>query len=233
MPVGKVLIVDDHPIILWGLKAMVEQMVPGAQVRALGSGREARELFRTDADHDLVLLDLELADDDGLALLAHLRECNPSLTVVVMSGSERREDVMYALDLGVMGFLPKRLSTEALTDALKLVLAGGVYVPPLPPAEPAPAGRPAVPSSQPTPSSQPDYALLADLSVIGLTPRQSEVLMLMLRGKQNKEIARLLDVSVETVKDHVSVVLRTLGVSTRTQAVLAVAELQKHRRRKF
>ena len=109
-----------------------------------------------------------------------------------------------------MGFVPKRSGTDLLTEALQLVLAGGIYVPPL-----------GFLPQQATP--EPAKPVLPGLP--GLTPRQNAVLALLLQGKPNKIIARELDIAVDTVKDHVAAVLKLLGVSTRTQAVLAVGQL--------
>jgi DNA-binding NarL/FixJ family response regulator len=178
----------------------------------------------------LVLLDLQLGDANGFDLLAELRQTWPALPVVVVSASDRSGDVIRAIDLGAMGFLPKRMSTEELANALRLVMAGGIFVPtmssndvaadseepmPLTGASPMPAGD----SYQPMPSHQ----------ELGLTPRQHDVLTLLLQGKPNKDIARRMGLSVETVKDHVQAVLRGLGVSSRTQAVLAVGQMTQRR----
>jgi DNA-binding NarL/FixJ family response regulator len=126
-----------------------------------------------------------------------------------------------------MGFLPKRMTTEDLADAIRLVMAGGIFVPtmsvnPMRDAdEPAPAGSAA-------PASGGDS--LPSFEELGVTPRQADVLTLLLQGKSNKDIARRLGLSVETIKDHVQAVLRALGVSSRTQAVLAVGQMTQRRR---
>jgi DNA-binding NarL/FixJ family response regulator len=128
--------------------------------------------------------------------------------------------------------VPKRSSNEMLFDALRMVMSGGLYVPPMMlgldartvegdtvPDVMRPVGKPAQESG---------YQKAADsLQAIGLTPRQGDVLGLLLQGKPNKLIARELNVSVETVKDHVAAVLRALGVNSRTQAVLAVSQMQQ------
>lgn len=223
----KVLLVDDHPLILSALKAMIENLVPGVVVNAVSSAREARFTLNVQQDHDLMLLDLQLGDASGFDLLAEVRQSSPGLSVVVLSSSDRASDVIQAIDLGAMGFLPKRMTTEELADALRLVMAGGIYVPsmtvnPVHDADdpgPAPAGAGPV-----GPDSLPSFEEL------GITPRQAEVLTLMLQGKPNKDIARRLGLSVETIKDHVQAVLRALGVSSRTQAVLAVGQMTQARR---
>jgi len=223
----QILLVDDHPLILSGLKVLVESLREGVQVCCAGSAAAAREHLQHAAEFQLVLLDLHLGDANGLDLLSEIRAAYPALPVVMISGSERSSDVIRAIDLGAMGYVPKRSSTEMLSQALQLVLAGGIFVPPLKlglddnvmpteeyPAEVAPLPVPAVPSA-------------AALDGITLTPRQHEVLSLLLQGMPNKLIAREMNLSVETVKDHVAAVLKVLGVSTRTQAVLAVSELSR------
>jgi DNA-binding NarL/FixJ family response regulator len=222
----KVLLVDDHPLILSALKAMIENLSPGVMVNAVSSAAAARAVLQAEHDHDLMLLDLQLGDANGFELLIEVRRTDPELSVVVLSSSDRASDVIQAIDLGAMGFLPKRMTTEDLAEALRLVIAGGIYVPTMTlcqvhdadDSRTAPADRASAPDSMPSFES------------MGLTPRQADVLTLLLQGKSNKDIARRLVLSVETVKDHVQAVLRALGVSSRTQAVLAVGQMTQKRR---
>src|SRR4030095_12386182 len=122
------------------------------------------------------------------------------------------------IDLGAMGFVPKRASNETLQEALHVVMQGGIYVPQMSMSEAAApvAGDPASFAAQHS---------AAAMAAFKLTPRQTDVLALLLRGMSNKLIARELNLSVETVKDHVAAVLRALGVNSRTQAVLAVSQM--------
>jgi DNA-binding NarL/FixJ family response regulator len=228
----KVLLVDDHPLILSALQTVIKGLGDDVTVLGAGSAAEARAALQQDADFDLVLLDLALGDADGFEVLTEFRAAYPALPVVVVSASDRTSDVIRAIDLGAMGFVPKRSSNEMLFDALRMVMSGGLYVPPMMlgldarttegdtvPDVMRPVGKPAQESG---------YQKAADsLQAIGLTPRQGDVLGLLLQGKPNKLIARELNVSVETVKDHVAAVLRALGVSSRTQAVLAVSQMQQ------
>jgi len=128
--------------------------------------------------------------------------------------------------------VPKRASNRDLFEALRMVMSGGVYIPPimLGLAPPPPGGDTVPAVMRPAPPDQPLPAPEATQKVrsfesLGLTPRQAEVLALLLKGMPNKLIARELSLSVETVKDHVAAVLRALGVSSRTQAVLAVSQM--------
>jgi len=224
----KVLLVDDHPLILSALQAMIQELDPDVKVTAVGSAAAARSALAADANFDLVLLDLQLGDASGFDVLVEMRKARPALPVVVISASDRASDVIQAIDLGAMGFVPKRASNDTLVDALRLVMAGGIYVPAMHLGSQAgPASRsasPAIPVAETA-----TYQVTPSFEELGLTPRQADVLTQLLQGKPNKEIARRLGLSVETVKDHVQAVLRALGVSSRTQAVLAVSQMTQQR----
>jgi DNA-binding NarL/FixJ family response regulator len=227
----KVLLIDDHPLILQALQTVIQSLGNDTTVVGASSARAARETLKAEGDFDLVLLDLHLGDADGFEVLAEFRRTYPALPVVVVSASDRHSDVIKAIDLGAMGFVPKRASNDSLFEALNMVMSGGIYIPPMtlgsepgskPEGDTVPSvlrvvGEHAQDSSLPGATSP-----LAD---IGLTPRQTDVLALLLKGLPNKLIARELNLSVETVKDHVAAVLRALNVSSRTQAVLAVSQM--------
>ncbi|MBK6852221.1 MAG: response regulator transcription factor [Burkholderiales bacterium] len=242
------LLLDDHPLILSAMQALVQGL--GPHVRAVGveTPNEAFAYLDEHQDVDIVLLDLKLGIADGFEVLVELRSKHPMVPVVIVSASESPADVIRALDCGAMGFVPKRASNEMLFEALHMVLSGGLYVPPLltqqAPAQPAlsepsrsamldeiaaadQAISPGNPAQRMPASSMRDDARAAQalFDTLGLTPRQLEVLRLLLQGQPNKLIARELGLSVETVKDHVAAVLRALGVNSRTQAVLAVNQM--------
>lgn len=219
----KVLLVDDHPLILAALRAVIEELGESIRVIAVESAAAAREALAPTGDFELVLLDLQLADVSGFELLEEFRMDYPGLPVVVISSSDRSSDVIRAIDLGAMGFIPKRSSTETLEHALRRVMSGGIYVPTMRVSDEA---EPAVWRGRGQPPLR-ESAANAALQDLSLTPRQTEVLNLLLQGKPNKIIARELGVSVETIKDHVAAVLKALGVSSRTQAVLAVGQMRR------
>ncbi len=220
----KVLLIDDHPLILAALQSVIEGLGSHVSVVGVAGARAARDALGTDAGFDLMLLDLHLGDADGFELLVELRNAWPAIPVVVVSASDRSADVIRAIDLGAMGFVPKRASNDVLTEALEIVMSGGIYVPPVAMQSYGEhdAGNGAHDAA---PAAAGDAPRPAALSAFKLTPRQTEVLGLLLRGQSNKLIARELNLSVETVKDHVAAVLRTLGVNSRTQAVLAVSQM--------
>lgn len=228
----KVLLVDDHPLILSALKAVIQGLGDDVTVVGASSAAAARQTLKSDAEFDLVLLDLQLGDANGFDLLAELRAAYPALPVVVVSASDRTSDVIRSIDMGAMGFVPKRASNDTLFEALRLVMSGGIYVPPM--TMGIDSGGTAPPEAETVPgymkvigtqAAQSDYQTTPTLAALGLTPRQTDVLALLLQGKPNKLIARDLNLSVETIKDHVAAVLRALGVNSRTQAVLAVSQM--------
>jgi DNA-binding NarL/FixJ family response regulator len=239
----KVLLVDDHPLVLSALQAVIQSIGGDTTVVGVETAEAARAALRDDADFDLVLLDLALGerDGDGFELLDEFRATYPAVPVVVVSASDRTSDVIRAIDGGAMGFIPKKSTHAELHHGLRLVMTGSMYVPPhllgLPFGRGLGLGAgdtlPGVPRSAPDTAAGPlgtgarpePHQKVPTMKDIGLTPRQSEVLSLLLQGLPNKLIARQLNLSVETVKDHVAAVLRALGVSTRTQAVLAVSQM--------
>jgi DNA-binding NarL/FixJ family response regulator len=218
----KVLLIDDHPLILSALQGVIQGLGSHVSVVGVAGARGAREALAAEPGFDLVLLDLRLGDADGFELLVELRNGWPAVPVVVVSASDRSADVIRAIDLGAMGFVPKRASNETLTEALHVVMSGGIYVPPM---TMGGIGESAAPEGEGAPHADAGMPRPQALAAFKLTPRQTDVLGLLLRGQSNKLIARELDLSVETVKDHVAAVLRALGVNSRTQAVLAVSQM--------
>lgn len=249
----KVLLVDDHPLILSALQTIIHTLDDAVVVLTADNPDDAFALLARDTGVDLVLLDLGLGQQvDGFAVLADLRSRYPALPVVVVSATEQLADMVRAVDMGAMGFVPKRTPNPELFEALALVLAGGVFIPPAllglmrlsggnlgdlaaeADAAAAAAGLAGAPpvlqpmvSNFPAPAGGAAAAPRAGMAALGLTPRQGEVLTLLLKGLPNKLIARELNVSVDTVKDHVAAVLRALGVNSRTQAVLAVSRMSQ------
>jgi DNA-binding NarL/FixJ family response regulator len=247
----KVLLIDDHPLVLNALTDIIHTLDQRVQVLTADGPAQVFALLADDDAVDLALLDPQLADGvDGFALLADLRQRYPALPVVVMAANDQLSDMVRAVDLGAMAFVPKRTPIDELHAALALVLSGGVYIPQallglmrlqleqgaagngaatpagptvlqpmLDKAAPSVAGTAAV--AAPTLADQPRLSM----ATLGLTPRQTDVLSLLLKGLPNKLIARELNVSVDTVKDHVAAVLRALGVNSRTQAVLVVSRM--------
>ena len=170
-------------------------------------------LIEANPDLHLILLDLSLPDRDGFAVLADLRKRFATISLVVLSALDDRDNVLRALDLGALGFIPKSAPREVMVNALRLVFSGGVYIPP------EALVRTKAKETQPVPGRA---VSAADL---GFTGRQMEVLGLMMLGKSNKAISRILDVAEPTVKHHVTAILKALKVTNRTEAVIAVGAL--------
>jgi len=202
----KILVVDDHVLIREALRGLFRDLKPDAVVLEAADAAQAVALLAEQPDIALILLDLSLPDRDGLGLLAELRARYPGISVVVLSGFADRANVMRALDQGALGFIPKSAGREVMTSALSLVFSGGVYIPPEILASNAPTAKPQLPPSD-----------------LGLTGRQTDVLALMMQGKSNKAICRRLDLAEATVKNHVTAILKVLGVSNRTEAVLVAS----------
>ena len=209
----KLLVVDDHHLIREGLRPLLEELADGEAVEVIEAETLARALAEAAVhpDFDLALVDLRLPDVVDLEGVSTLRARHPALPIVVMSGENEPGLVRAALDHGALGFIPKSSSSKVILGALRLVLAGGTYIP-----------REAMDAASGAPTHRPGGSNGAGL---GLTPRQSEVLLLVLKGKSNKAIGRELALAEGTVKNHVAAVLKALNVTTRTQAVIAAAKL--------
>jgi DNA-binding NarL/FixJ family response regulator len=212
----KFLVVDDHALIRDAMRGVLKELKDEAIVLEAASSRQAMDLIPQHPDLALILLDLQLPDRDGIEAMGELRELYPAISVVMLSAFNDRDNVVRALDNGALGFIPKTDSREVLLGALRLILAGGIYIPP------------EILTLGPAMTAAPDKAAAAKRpspAELGLTERQVDVLALMMEGKNNKLICRALDLAEPTVKNHVSAILKALGVTNRTEAVLAVAAL--------
>ena len=208
----QIIVVDDHALIREALRGVLKELEGSATVLEAPDGRQALRLIE---DHDginLVLLDLNLPDRDGMALLEGLRKSHPAISIVVLSASHDRDKMMRALDLGALGFIPKSSSREVMVNALRLIFSGGIYIPPEILTH---SGLRPVAAAKAT-TSPTDF---------GLTSRQVEVLALMMQGRSNKTICRILDLAEPTVKNHVTSILKALNVSNRTEAVIKAGTL--------
>lgn len=214
----KVLVIDDHPLILEALRHVLAQLDIDLEVLDAASAEAGRRLVDEHPDASLALLDLTLPGADGFQLLAEFRAAHPAVPVVVLSASERHVDVLRALDMGAMGYIPKRSSNSVMLQALRLVLSGGIYVPA---AAIGPGVEPAGGRTPPAPAP----ALRTTPRELGLTERQAEVLGCILQGLPNKLICRRLALAEGTVKIHVAAILRALNVHNRTQAVIEASRL--------
>jgi DNA-binding NarL/FixJ family response regulator len=207
----KLLVVDDHALVREGVKHVLLTMGSDVEVLEAGSAEEALQVIEDNADLDLVLLDVGLPGMNGFELLQVLRERGSTPRVAMLSAADDKSGVMSALQGGAAGFIPKAYSRELMTQAVRLVLAGGIYVPPH-----------VVGVGVPVPAA-PDSA-----RHLKLTDRQTQVLGLLAQGKSNKAIASALSISEPTVKAHVTEVLRVLKVTNRAEAAIAARRLGFH-----
>lgn len=203
----KLLVVDDHAIVREGLAAMLRQLGTDTEVLQAADGAAGLRLAEAHPELDAVFLDLQMPGVDGMSAVPEFGKRRPELPVIVLSSSEDPHDVRRALALGALGYVPKSARPDTLLSALRLVLSGNLYVPPLM-LEPAEAASPALAGTESGPQG-------------GLTERQLEVLRLLGAGKPNKEIGRELGLSDKTVKAHVTAIFKTLQVVNRTQAASA------------
>ncbi|MCX9148336.1 response regulator [Erythrobacter sp. WG] len=199
----RVLIVDDHGLIRDGLRAILLSSFPDCDIAEAASFTEALERLEAMPDPDLVLLDLNMPDAQRFSALEQLRVDFPSLPVVMVSGSYDRVTVRDALAAGAAGFLPKTLDRATILDAIQQVMAGEIYVPE---------------ELQVDPDAEASDKIRKLID--SLTPQQRVVLGQLVAGRLNKQIAHELDISMTTVKAHVSAILCKLNVFSRTQAVI-------------
>ena len=211
----KVLLLDDHVLIRDAMRGVIAELQPDAVIIEAGTCIEGLSLIEQHGDVALIMLDLGLPDRNGFEVLEELRERYPATSVVMLSAMNDRDSVVKALAKGALGFIPKSGSREVLVSALRLILAGGIYIPP----------EILIESDAASASPQLSEAR-ASPAGLGLTPRQLEVLGLMMQGKSNKLICRALNLAEPTVKNHVSAILKALRAANRTEAVLAAAEFK-------
>lgn len=217
----KVLIADDHRLIIEGVKLKLAELDP--MVEAVVA-MNLEELDRAVAEHgdtlDLALVDIAMPGTQGHQHVTKLRAQAPSLPVIVLSGSEDAELMRSLIDMGVLGFIPKAYSPDVMLSAIRLVLAGGIYIPPLLLAHAQAQGW------QPTEAPAADSSRCVDGLRNLLTERQIDVMRLLSQGKPNKLIARDLGISEGTVKIHLAAIFRALNVRNRVEAVVASRRLQ-------
>ncbi len=223
----KILTVDDHALIRAGLSTILQELAEHVTVVEAADGAGAVSMLLEQKDIELVLLDVKLPDCDGLSLLCDLVARHPSLPIVVLSADSDAAAVTRAIDAGAAGFLPKSGLNLVLIPALRLVLAGGIYVPKEVLGYGGLRSRAAL-AGQPEPALHPgsaDDEAPGMPEPLTLTERQNEVLARLLQGKSNKQISRELDLAEATVKVHVRAILRALNVNSRTEAVVAFSRL--------
>ena len=207
------LIADDHPLFRAALRQAAADAVADTQIFETDSLDGVLAVLDREPGIDLVLLDLHMPGNHGLAGLAAIRAQYPGVAVVVVSANDDPRVVRRALDHGAAGFLPKSASLDELREAIRAVLACEQW---LPMSLKASVAR--------THSSSADAELAARLA--SLSPQQFRVLTLVAQGLLNKQIADRLDVQERTVKAHLSAIFERLAVRNRTQAGVVLRGLE-------
>lgn len=203
------LIADDHPLFREALRGAIARVLPDARLYEADGVEALYPLVEREPNADLLLLDLTMPGAQGFSALVHLRAMYPQLPIVVVSGREESAVMRRALDHGAVGFIPKSADAATLGTAITAVLQGDRWAPP---------------GAFAAPAATADEHAVAQ-RVRELTPQQFRVLQMLGAGLLNKQIAFELGVSEATVKAHMTAILRKLGASNRTQAVLIAGKL--------
>ncbi|WP_067518325.1 response regulator [Endozoicomonas ascidiicola] len=203
-----IIIADDHPLFRTALKSSVLQALDEPEIHETGSIAGLQTLLESALSPDLILLDLNMPGAHGLSGLIFLRGQYPSVPVAVVSASEDSQVVHKVMNHGANGFIPKSTPLHDLKDAVINILQGGNWWPE---------------NIQP---SEAQGKSDIETKLASLTPQQFRVLGMISEGLLNKQIAYDLSVSEATVKAHVTAIFKKLGVRSRTQAVIAIKELE-------
>jgi len=196
----KILIADDHVLFREGMVHILQPLDDNVSVIETGNVDQTLAVVAKNDDIDLVLIDLFMPGRNGFDALKEISQNQPTLPIVVLSASNNQQDIHKAIELGAMGYIRKDSSSSVMLNALRLIIAGEIYIP--------------------------SSALHSSKQQTQLTGRQLDVLKLMDEGLANKLIADRLNISEPTVKMHISAIFRELNVNNRTQAVLKARDLQ-------
>lgn len=212
------LISDDDDFFRIALSSVLKRKLGFADVISTSSFDEAVEHLAEGTEVGLALFDLNMPGMDNWANLRTVRTSYPRVRVSVVSASQNRKDILMALSTGLHGYVYKGLGAEEMERALRLICEGIIYVPPI------------LTEWAVTPLLERDGMLnilssRSEQLVMNLTPRQKEILNLLVVGKSNKAMARSLGLSEGTVKFHLAAVFRVLGSSNRVEAATAGTEL--------
>ena len=212
----RILIADDHQLIAEGARLKLAELGPGTEFTIALNVAELRHALRQESPPALALIDLTMPGVHGREHLAEVIAAWPGVPVIVLSGAESPALIRELLAMGVQGFIPKAYSADVMLSAVRLVLSGGVYIPPMM----LQADEPLV-APPPSTTGEGAAAQLEERLHQLLTERQLDVLRLLSTGKPNKVIASDLGISEGTVKIHLAAIFRALNVRNRVEAVVA------------
>lgn len=210
-----IIIIDDDDFFQVAIKAVLRDRFDVETVVVCATAQEAITQLSDGIHFGLALVDLNMPGIDNRQLLDTLKAAQPDIHLVVLSASRSREDILMALSAGAQGFINKGLGIGETESALQQIADGSVYVPPF------------TPQSKDDAPESPSEDDGASLPLSALTPRQLEVLRLLVAGQPNKGIARALDINHSTVKFHLSFIFRILGASNRVEAAILGARMLK------
>jgi len=206
----QILIADDHPLFRTALRGSLQQIYPQARILEAADMPQTRDLLEQHRDCELVLLDLHMPGSYGFAGLVSLRNQFPAVATLIISANENPQTIRQALDFGAQGYVSKRSTPDEIATALQAVSRGQLWIPP--------AIARQLEGSRTAPPSIAQRLTL-------LTPQQHRVLELVAEGLLNKQIADRLNIQERTIKAHVSAILEKLEVRNRTQAGVALRQL--------
>ncbi|WP_426416385.1 response regulator [Aestuariirhabdus sp. LZHN29] len=207
----KIIVADDHPLFRTALQQAVNQAVEAVTLLEAESIESLQQVLEANADTDLVLLDLHMPGAHGYSGLIYLRGQYPQIPVVMVSATEDGYVINQAIEYGASGFIPKSSSQQSIGEAIQTVLEGDVWQP-----------EGSIGSTAARRETKQDLAE----RIASLTPQQFKVLGMLTEGMLNKQIAYDLNVSEATIKAHATAIFKKLGVRNRTQAVIAVQQLE-------
>ncbi|MGE3065602.1 MAG: response regulator [Hyphomicrobiaceae bacterium] len=210
MTAYRFIIVDDHPLFRGALGQALSASFSNAEIDEAASLDELGEHLGSGKTTDLILLDLSMPGVQGLSGLLYLRAQHPDIPVAIVSASDDPGTIRRCLAFGASGFVPKSQPVERIREAIREIMAGGVWTPP---------------GLDLSDVDEVDETQALAVRLSTLTPQQVRVLMMLGQGLLNKQIAFKLGVSEATIKAHVSAILQKLGVDSRTQAVIAINKI--------
>lgn len=216
----RILFADDHTLVREGIRPFLNELDGDVEVVEADTLPSAMACAEEAGDLDLILLDLKMPGMNGFNGITEFSQSHPGVPIVILSGHYNRKDVIAALDHGVSGYIPKNIGGMAMVNALRLVLAGEKYLPSEAFSDTSTNEDASIlePQSPPYGSGEPDPKFKT------LTPRESEILRLLVDGLTNKQIAINLNLQEITVKIHVRNIYRKIGASNRAQAVKITLE---------
>jgi DNA-binding NarL/FixJ family response regulator len=212
----KVLMVDDHALFRDGMRYVLQQLADEVEVIDSGNFADGMKQAASNPDLDLALLDLNMPGSEGVKSILAFHESNPSIPLVVVSGSDQREDIEKVMEYGAMGFISKMSSSKLMLSALRMVMDGGVYLPP----QLLQQAMVGLDQGGATLDRRSDRT-----NKNGLTTRQMQTLQLLSEGLSNKEISQRMNLAEGTVKIHTAAVYQALRVNSRLEAVSAARRL--------